>query len=580
MSAFICLGALGRVGLVRNVWLAMMLLLPTLVLGPRLIPALASTSDPYPSLSSITPASGGSTAGGDTITISGSGFTSDARGQVTIDGVLILGDCNHWGTSQFFASFTVINDTTITAVTPPHAAGTVQVTIEYHDPIQTPADLSHTVPFTFGTVVSVPSVTSVSPNSGPTTGGTSVDIIGAGFTGATYVWFGLFNGAAFSVVSDGEIRAVSPPGSGGGVHINICLPGYGASSEVAADVFHYVVNNTPPTPSVGSASYSGIEGSPIAITGTAADADGDNVTPRWSIVANPSDDPGAACTVAAPNSLNTSLTCNDEGTYTLTLTATDSAGNTATANSTVTATNATPTVGAISGLPVVPIAVNTTMTASAAFADPGTLDSHSAVWTWGDGATSGGTVTETVGSGSGSVSGTHTYTAAGVYTVSLAVSDADGLSGSNTFEFVVVYDPSAGFLTGGGWIDSPPGAYVANPNASGRANFGFVSQYQHGATVPSGSTQFQFQTGNLDFHSNSYQWLVVTGHCRGQFKGTGTINGSGDYTFILTAMDGENCANPGPDTFRIQITDNNSGALVYDNAYDQAIGGGDIALHS
>ena len=53
---------------------------------------------------------------------------------------------------------------------------------------------------------------------------------------------------------------------------------------------------------------------------------------------------------------------------------------------------------------------------------------------------------------------------------------------------------------------------------TGRANFGFVSKYLTGATPPTGQTEFQFQVGNLTFHSESYQWLVING-ARAQYKG-------------------------------------------------------------
>ena len=139
----------------------------------------------------------------------------------------------------------------------------------------------------------------------------------------------------------------------------------------------------------------------------------------------------------------------------------------------------------------------------------------------------------------------------------------------------VVYDASAGFVTGGGWIASPAGAYAADPTLTGKATFGFVSKYQKGATVPSGNTHFVFQTGNLDFSSTSYQWLVVNqGGTNAQFKGTGTINGAGSYTFMIWATQGS------PSTFRIQITDNNNnGATVYDNGPNETIGGGSIIVH-
>jgi PKD repeat protein len=43
----------------------------------------------------------------------------------------------------------------------------------------------------------------------------------------------------------------------------------------------------------------------------------------------------------------------------------------------------------------------------------------------------------------------HSYTTAGIYSIQLTVTDNDGASGTDLFEYVVVYDPSAGFVTGG-----------------------------------------------------------------------------------------------------------------------------------
>ena len=64
------------------------------------------------------------------------------------------------------------------------------------------------------------------------------------------------------------------------------------------------------------------------------------------------------------------------------------------------------------------------------------------------------------------------------------------LTGSSTArQFIVVYDPTGGFVTGGGWIDSPAGAYAANLSLTGKANFGFVSKYQKGANKPTGESR-------------------------------------------------------------------------------------------
>ena len=96
-----------------------------------------------------------------------------------------------------------------------------------------------------------------------------------------------------------------------------------------------------------------------------------------------------------------------------------------------------------------------------------------------------------------------------------------------------------------------------------------------GATVPQGNTELRFQAGDLNFHSSSYDWLVVTGSDYARFKGWGTINGEGDYRFMLWAGDDE------PDAFRIKIwwEDNDTENVVYDNGFNQDIGGGSIVVH-
>jgi hypothetical protein len=280
-------------------------------------------------------------------------------------------------------------------------------------------------------------------------------------------------------------------------------------------------------------------------------------------------------------------TYSEQGDYTVTLTVYDDAGNTAVDTASVTVkcmSNVAPSVGPITA-PIDPVPVNTEIEVSADFTDPDVTDTHTAVWDWGDGVISEGVVTET--DGSGSVSGSHTYTAAGVYTVGVTVTDPSGNAGQSCYSFVVVYDPGAGYVTGGGWINSPAGAYVDDPALTGKANFGFVSKYQKGAAVPTGQTEFQFKVADLNFHSDSYDWLVIAG-AKAQYKGTGTINGSGNYGFMLTAIDGQVSGGGGADKFRIKIWDkNNSGAIVYDNQIGEsdtadpvtALGGGSIVIH-
>ncbi|MDF2776079.1 MAG: hypothetical protein K0S86_5580 [Geminicoccaceae bacterium] len=170
------------------------------------------------------------------------------------------------------------------------------------------------------------------------------------------------------------------------------------------------------------------------------------------------------------------------------------------------------------------------------------------------------------------------------------VKDDDGGSDQETAtSYIVVYDPTAGFVTGGGWIMSPAGAYVGDASLTGKANFGFVSKYKKGMNSPDGNTEFQFHAGNLNFKSSSYDWLVVATF-KGQFKGVGSINGVPGYYFMLSAVDGQINGGGGTDKFRMKIWKivDDAEYVVYDNQMGGAIdaeptttlGGGSIVIHS
>ena len=75
--------------------------------------------------------------------------------------------------------------------------------------------------------------------------------------------------------------------------------------------------------------------------------------------------------------------------------------------------------------------------------------------------------------------------------------------------------------------------------------------------MPTGETEFQFQVGNLNFHSTatSGSWW----RRQGAVQGLGTINGTGSYGFMLTAVDGQVNGGGGMDKFRIKIWDKNNG---------------------
>jgi hypothetical protein len=249
------------------------------------------------------------------------------------------------------------------------------------------------------------------------------------------------------------------------------------------------------------------------------------------------------------------------------------------ASITITINNTPPLINSVTA-PLAPIAVNTSMNLDVAFTN---TDVISAKIKWGDASE------QILTNPPNNLTVPHTYSYPGVYTVIVTLTDACGFTSTPyQYQYLVVYDPSGGFVTGGGWINSPVGSYRQDQTLNGKAIFGFESKYQKGATVPSGNTEFKFQAGNMNFKSTAYQWLVIAGG-KAQYKGNGTINGSGNYGFLLSAVDGDFGNTITPDLFRIKIWDmNNNNAIVYDNQYGTAddgslitkIGDGSIVIHS
>jgi len=335
--------------------------------------------------------------------------------------------------------------------------------------------------------------------------------------------------------------------------------------------------NRPPTVMVNNGQVTVDEGQMATNTGTWSDPDGDSVTLTASV--------GAVVKENGTWSWSYQTTDGPAQSQAVTITATDEHGAVGTATFNLIVNNvppvlmiSAPTVGQL-------FAVNTPVNVTGTFTDPGILDTHTVDIVWDDG--SPNTTLNLAANVLAFGPTPHTYASAGVYTISVTVTDKDGVSDTKSV-MVVVYDPSAGFVTGGGWINSLAGAYAADATMTGKATFGFVSKYQRGAQVPTGQTEFQFHVANFNFHSESYQWLVVAG-AKAQYKGTGTVNGVAGYGFLLTATDGQLQGGGGVDKFRIKIWQV-GGAVVYDNvvgssddidaANPQAIGGGSIVIHS
>jgi hypothetical protein len=109
-----------------------------------------------------------------------------------------------------------------------------------------------------------PSILGVTPTEGPEAGGTTVQVGGSGFTGATAVTFGSTSATSFVVNSDSSITAVAPKGSGS-VEVTVTTP-VATSTATPADTFTYrpAPTITEITPKTGAETG----GTEVTITGT------------------------------------------------------------------------------------------------------------------------------------------------------------------------------------------------------------------------------------------------------------------------------------------------------------------------
>ena len=171
---------------------------------------------PAPTVSGVAPNSG-TTAGGTSVTITGTNFTGATA--VTIGG-------------NAATSVTVVSATIITVITPAHAAGAADVAVTTAGGTSSMSNA-----FTFVTLTQ-PTITSISPNRGPSTGGTSVTISGTNFSGATAVMFGGTAATSYFVASTTTITATTPKHSLGAADVTVVTPG---GTATAASAFSYEV---------------------------------------------------------------------------------------------------------------------------------------------------------------------------------------------------------------------------------------------------------------------------------------------------------------------------------------------------
>jgi M6 family metalloprotease-like protein/uncharacterized repeat protein (TIGR02543 family) len=183
-----------------------------------------------------------------------------------------------------------------------------------------------------------------------------------------------------------------------------------------------VAANRPPVADAGGP-YSGNEGTSISLSAAKSTDPDNNITLyQWDLDNDGQFDDATGKTpkFAAVNN----------GVYTVRVRVKDAGGLTSVDSATVTVKNVSPVIASLTLTDVSPLDLR--VTARATFKDAGVKDTFTAVWKWGDGTTSAGTVTTTTATGA------HVYAKAGVYTVTIIIKDKDGGTAQMTKSITVL----------------------------------------------------------------------------------------------------------------------------------------------
>lgn len=412
-----------------------------------------------PTLTIATPNSG-ATTGGNQVFISGTGLTGTTS--------LTFG-----GTPA--SSFTVNSSTSITAIAPAHAAGPVNVVAT------TPGGSATSV--NAYTYLAVPTLNTVTPNSGPIGGGTSVTLTGTGLTGASSVTFGGVSATGWTINSPTQITATIPAGNAGVVNVSVTTA---AGSASLTNAFTYIA---PPVAGPVSASVGhNSSANPVTLSLSGGVAS--------SVAISTSASHGTV--TASGTSVTYTPTVGYAGTDSFTYTATNSAGTSAPA--TVTVTVGSPTISiAPASLPAgtAGIAYSTTSLAASGGNAPYAFSLASGALPSGLTLASNGTL-----SGTPTSSGNFSFTA--------RATDAFSYTGTRSYTLTIV---------AGSMAITP--ATLPAPIYS--------SSYSQQLTVSGGVAPYTFSINGGS---------LPTGIA---LSSTGTLTGSpsspGTYTFSVTAVD-------------------------------------------
>ncbi len=228
--------------------------------------------------------------------------------------------------------------------------------------------------------------------------------------------FKLQSGASkvFPAVSSGDYDIIEAPPVGWYLHNVSCDSAHVAQIEdgvtimlkTAEDITCTFDNRRLAVVADAGGPYVGDEGAPIALDASASSNIAMIKTYKWDCTNDGTWD------IVASSPVGNACTYADNGSYTIKLRAWDSFSHTSTAMTQATVNNVAPQANAGSDQSAV---AGAKVRFAGSFSDPGTADTHTITWDFGDGNSTKGTLIPV-----------HTYSENGQYTVTLTVTDDDG----------------------------------------------------------------------------------------------------------------------------------------------------------
>ncbi|MET0235824.1 MAG: choice-of-anchor P family protein, partial [Kibdelosporangium sp.] len=252
-----------------------------------------------------------------------------------------------------------------------------------------------------------------------------------------------------------------------GVH-QLCVTAHGTDGGGAGQVTDCktVRVNDPPVVTIGGP-YAGQEGTAVPLAGQVSDPDGPSLTTNWSAIPLSNVDAGATCVFGDAAALNTTVTCNDDGVWTLRLSANDTLHPDVVKTTTLTLSNVAPNVSISAPANGTLVLRNTPIGVTAPFTDIATHDTHTCTVDFADGTPIvNGTVAQ--GAGSGTCTASHTYTGVGAHNVLVTITDDDGGKATAIVKIVSYVRAEAWSLSAQGLINVAKTPHAECPPSSNK----------------------------------------------------------------------------------------------------------------